>query len=288
VKGEAAALGLEHFAGQVHAAEALLTELRGRKDVAGNDFVPVVTHLDALLSQVATLAETRERVASFSAAARVQPGRQPGAATGTFPLLGDPQLNANPGRRLETLLQRLAADVSQASQRRVQLSLGGMDTVPESLYATVKDIAVQMVRNAIVHGVEEADARDAAGKSPIGSVRISFSESGENDYSLLFEDDGRGLSYEHIIDRALQLGLVRPEQAASMDRAAAFRLIFAPGFSTANTVTDHAGRGVGLDAVNALVRERGGRIGIATAPGHFTRFRVTLPRPEAVRQSASA
>ena len=156
------------------------------------------------------------------------------------------------------------------------------------MYNVVKDIAVQMVRNAIVHGVESSDARNAAGKSPVGSVRISFSESGDNGFSLLFEDDGRGLNYEHIIDRALQLGLVKPEQAASMDRAAAFRLIFTPGFSTVSTVTDHAGRGVGLDAVNVLVRERGGRIGIATAPGHFTRFRVTLPRPEPLRQSASA
>jgi sensor histidine kinase regulating citrate/malate metabolism/HPt (histidine-containing phosphotransfer) domain-containing protein len=288
VKGEAAALGLESLASQIHAAEDLLTGLRERGNIAGNDFVPIVTHLDELLRQVATLSETRERVAAFSIAAAPQVARNLAAMTGSYQSLSDTQLNSHPGRRIDMLLQSLAAEVSQSNQRRVQLSVDGMDAVPESLYRIVKDISVQMVRNAIVHGVESADKRNAAGKPPVGSVRISFSESSQSEYSLMFEDDGRGLSYEQILDRALQLGLIKPEQATSMDRAAAFRLIFAPGFSTAAGVTGHAGRGVGLDAVNALVRERGGRIGIATAPGHFTRFRVTLPRPEVMQQSASA
>jgi HPt (histidine-containing phosphotransfer) domain-containing protein len=288
VKGEAAALGLESFASQIHAAEDLLSGLRERGQIAGNDFVPIVTHLDDLLRQVATLTETRERVAAFSAAAAPQVARNLAVMTGSYQSLSDTQLNSHPGRRIDMLLQSLAAEVSQSSQRRVQLSVDGMDDVPESLYRIVKDIAVQMVRNAIVHGVEPADKRNAAGKPPVGSVRISFSQSSHSEYSLLFEDDGRGLNYEQILDRALQLGLIKPEQVASMDRAAAFRLIFAPGFSTSAGVTDHAGRGVGLDAVNALVRERGGRIGIATAPGHFTRFRVSLPKPEAMQQSASA
>jgi HPt (histidine-containing phosphotransfer) domain-containing protein len=288
VKGEASALGLENFASQIHAAEDLLSELRTRGNVAGNDFVPIVTHLDELIRQVTNLADMRERVAAFSAAAAPQVSRHLAAMTGTYQSLSDTQLNAHPGRRIDHLLQRLATEVSQDSNRRVQLSVDGMDLVPEALYRVVKDISVQMVRNAIVHGLEASDKRNAAGKPPVGSVRISFSESSDNEYSLLFEDDGGGLRYEQIVDRALQLGLINPAQAASMDRAAAFRLIFAPGFSTSTTTTDHAGRGVGLDAVNALVRERGGRIGIATAPGHFTRFRVSLPRPVALQQSASA
>jgi two-component system, chemotaxis family, sensor kinase CheA len=288
VKGEASALGLENFASQIHAAEDLLSGLRERGQIAGNDFVPIVTHLDELLRQVATLAETRERVAAFSAAAAPQVTRNLAVMTGSYQSLSDTQLNSHPGRRIDMLLQSLSAEVSQSSQRRVQLSVDGMDGVPESLYRVVKDISIQMLRNAIVHGVEPADKRNAAGKPPVGSVRISFSESSLAEYSLLFEDDGRGLNYEQILDRALQLGLIKPEQAVSLDRAAAFRLIFAPGFSTSAGVTDHAGRGVGLDAVNALVRERGGRIGIATAPGHFTRFRVSLPKPQAMQQSASA
>jgi chemotaxis protein histidine kinase CheA len=163
-----------------------------------------------------------------------------------------------------------------------------MEAVPESLYRAVKDISIQMVRNAISHGIESAAARTASGKPVVGSVRISFNENSATDYSLLIEDDGKGLIYERILERAQKLGLITAEQLASMDRAAAFRLIFMPGFSTADGADAHAGRGVGLDAVNALVREYGGRIGIATAPGHFTRFRVTLPKAVVLTQSASA
>jgi chemotaxis protein histidine kinase CheA len=182
---------------------------------------------------------------------------------------------------LAPLLQGLAREVGQACRREVQLQLNGLDLVPPQHQARVKDICVQMIRNAIVHGIESTERRVANGKQAAGTVRISFAEQGNEDYSLLIEDDGAGLSYEQILNRALALGLVKPAQAVQMDRAAVFRLIFMPGFSTASKAGEHAGRGVGLDVVNTIVRECGGRIGIATTPGQFTRFKLRLPRAAA-------
>jgi chemotaxis protein histidine kinase CheA len=177
------------------------------------------------------------------------------------------------------MLERLVHEVSASGARSVRLICEGLDRVPDRYQAPVRDICIQMVRNAVVHGIETTEERAAAGKPPAGTVRVRFSDSKPEEYSLLVEDDGQGLSTTRIRKRALERGLLDVQQAASLDRSGAFRLIFQSGFSTASEVDEHAGRGVGLDVVNATVRECGGRIGIATSPGKYTRFKTVLPRP---------
>jgi HPt (histidine-containing phosphotransfer) domain-containing protein/two-component sensor histidine kinase/PAS domain-containing protein len=191
---------------------------------------------------------------------------------------------------LAALLQQLAREVATSCGRGVHLRAEGLDQVPATHAARVREICVQMVRNSIVHGIEPAAERIALGKSPDGNLRVRFTVAVEEDYSLLFEDDGRGLDVEAIRDQALQRGLIDPDQAASLERSGAYRLLFHAGFSTAEEITEHAGRGVGLDVVNAAVRALGGRIGIASMPGRFTRFKLSLPRalPAANDQASAA
>jgi chemotaxis protein histidine kinase CheA len=183
-----------------------------------------------------------------------------------------------PGVALESLFRSLAAEVGASVGREVQMQFEGLESVPPQLATRVKNIVVQMIRNAIVHGIEPPEERSSAGKPAIGTIRVAFRLNSGDQYTLTVEDDGQGLAYERIIDKALRLGLVEPTQAAMLDKAAIFRLIFQPGFSTSEIVTEHAGRGIGLDVVNAMVRECGGRIGISTAPGQFSRFKVLLPQ----------
>ena len=96
---------------------------------------------------------------------------------------------------------------------------------------------------------------------------------------LRVEDDGRGLNYEEILDRALRSGLLLPEKAATMKPESVFKLILEPGFTTAETVSVHAGRGVGLNMVSESLRECEGRLSIATKPGVYTRFIMRMPKP---------
>jgi len=119
-------------------------------------------------------------------------------------------------------------------------------------------------------------------------VRVRFNDDNPREFTLLVEDDGQGLNPTQIRDRARDRGILDDEQAAALDRSGAYRLIFQPGFSTADAVTEHAGRGVGLDVVNAAVRESGGRIGIATTPGKYTRFKIGLPRRDSQSESHSS
>ncbi len=287
LKGEAAALGMDSFVERTHAVEELLAALREQAGLAGDDFVGVVVKLDDLLSHQQLLAAMQERVDQARNAA-VSASDIPPDKHGDTAVISTRAAPAPRPAGLEQILQRLAREVSAPGAREVRLACEGLERVPAEYAGVVRDISIQMVRNAIVHGIEARDERAAAGKPPVGTIRIRFSEASPQEYSLLVEDDGQGLDPARIRDHALERGLLDVEQAAALNQTGAYRMIFQPGFSTASEVTEHAGRGVGLDVVNTTVRECGGRIGISTQPGKYTRFKMMLPRHDATDPAQSS
>ena len=300
VKGEAAALSLSSFVQRIHAIEDALAALRQRPTLSGNDFLPIVVRLDELINHLAQIRSMQERVATLRTL-RDEEGGGEDSHRDTMVLRERPRLSAArpasetasapaPPRShpLVELLRSLTHEVARAQHRRAQLRIHGIEDLPPRFAPVVKDICVQMIRNSVAHGIESPEERARLGKPEEGTVQISFDAQGAEDFALTIEDDGRGLSYEQIIDKALRLDLISPQQAVSLERAAVYRLIFQPGFSTTEEVSEHAGRGVGLDAVSALVREHGGRIGVSTASGRFTRFRVLLPRSSALSAPSAA
>jgi len=280
LKGEGTALGLTSISSRIHAMEEILTELRSHRELAGTDFVPLVVRLDELMTHAAAITQMQQRVASMRPAlAELQaPPPDVGAPGGADP--GTPR-QPDRGVALEVVLRQITREVATAVSREVRLQTEGLNKIPPVYAAVVKDISIQMVRNSICHGIEQPDDRAIAGKVRGGTIRVTFYDQGTDDYGLTVEDDGRGLDYEQILDKALRDGLLKPEQAMQLDRASIFRLIFQPGFTTASTVSEHAGRGVGLDVVSSMIRERGGRIGVSTAPGQYTRFKILLPKKPA-------
>jgi HPt (histidine-containing phosphotransfer) domain-containing protein/PAS domain-containing protein len=318
LKGEASALGLGTFSQRAHAIEEQLSALRASNALVGNDFVPLVVKLDELLTHGQELGALRARMADAQSQAGVADellSEQHGNTAVLAPRLAPPAQRAQsaghatrssvdtsstqPARLLAagdapiplaTLLQQLSHEVASSVGREVVLRAEGLDLLPLSHAARVREACVQMVRNAIVHGIEPVAERIAAGKTPAGNLKIRFTVTVDEDYALLFEDDGRGLDVHAIRARALQRGLIDAGQAAALERSGAYRLLFLPGFSTVEQVTEHAGRGVGLDVVNAAVRALGGRIGIASMPGRFTRFKLALPRsiPDSADQASAA
>jgi len=299
IKGEAAALGIGTCAQRIHVIEDVLSKLRLKKELSGDDFVPVVVKLDELMTHTTSLGVIVDRVTASASnggekipTAMPLPAQRPrGVASSVMsapPAPPAPPVAPAPGPALEALLRSLTAEVAAASGRTVQLQTVGLDELPAEHATRVKNICVQMIRNAVVHGIESPGDRAAAGKSPTGTVRISFITSPANGLELLIEDDGRGLDYEQILDRALRIGMVDPQHAAQLDRASVLRLIFQPGFSTVETADEHAGRGVGLDLVSTTVRECGGKVGISTSTGRYTRFKVILPMSPATAAQSSA
>jgi signal transduction histidine kinase len=291
LKGEAASLGMDSFVERTHAIEELLAALRDRPTLAGDDFVPVVVRLDELLGHKQLIFAMHERVDNARSTAASAEDIAPEKHGDTAIISTRAATQATPAERpsgLEQSLQRLAREVGSQGGSQVRLSCEGLELVPPDYATVVRDICIQMVRNSIMHGIEGREQRAAAGKPPTGAIRVRFAEANPQEYSLLVEDDGQGLDTERIRDRARARGLLDAEQAAQLNQSGAYRMIFQPGFSTATEVTEHAGRGVGLDVVNATIRECGGRIGISTQPGKYTRFKMLLPRREAGAGSRSS
>ena len=128
-------------------------------------------------------------------------------------------------------------------------------------------------------GIEMGETRRALAKADVGTVRVDFHRSGDG-YELVFEDDGAGISPQSLKDAAVRKNILTADEAAAMDTRSAMALIFRPGFSTQEEVTMDAGRGVGMDVVARTVYGLGGKIGVSTNPGRFTRFKIVLPAAE--------
>jgi two-component system, chemotaxis family, sensor kinase CheA len=274
VKGEAAALGLSSIETRAHAFEEDLKSLREKPALSGNDFLPLVIKLDDLLTHLQSVSDLVSRLS------RLQVAQHDVAHTITAVLEEEKQkLQAGKSDSgVASTLQQLAARVAGENHKQATLLCTGFDAVPEDYRRVVKDIGIQAVRNAIVHGIETPAARLSAGKSEQGTVRLSFQDVGDAGYKLIVEDDGQGLSTERIKEVALKKGFITPERARTLDTKQIFSLLFQPGFSTIETATKDAGRGVGMNLIADLTNQMGGRVSVATSAGKFTRLTMSLPR----------
>jgi two-component system chemotaxis sensor kinase CheA len=279
LKGEAMALGLGAFGRHIHAIEELLAALRLREDLSGNEFVPIVVKLGELMDHRTQLIELKSRVSQFRMSVP-RLAAESDSYTGTdTDVISTLEAGLRPPSMLPNMLKTLTETVAVDTNRSVQLVTSGLEMIPASYAVRVRDICVQMIRNAIVHGIEERAVRLSAAKPATATINVSFTADEPDHYVLRVEDDGRGLNYEEILDRALRSGLLLPEKAATMKPESVFKLILEPGFTTAETVSVHAGRGVGLNMVSESLRECEGRLSIATKPGVYTRFIMRMPKP---------
>ncbi|WP_406231538.1 chemotaxis protein CheA [Isoptericola jiangsuensis] len=172
---------------------------------------------------------------------------------------------------------KVARDVARSLQKEVDLELIGAETeLDRNLVEALADPLVHLVRNAIDHGVEMPDLREAQGKPRMGHVRLSAQQ--EGDYvSIEVQDDGAGIDPEKLRAKAREKGLIDPEAAARLSSEECLHLVFLPGFSTKQQVTDISGRGVGMDVVQSRIRELSGQIQIQSELGRGSRFLIRVP-----------
>ncbi|MHC1768937.1 MAG: chemotaxis protein CheA [Verrucomicrobiia bacterium] len=172
-------------------------------------------------------------------------------------------------------LARLVRDLAAHQQKQVQLVVEGEETeLDRNIVEELSDPLIHMIRNAIDHGIEPPAERIAQGKPVSGTIRLSASHQ-RGGIVIEIRDDGKGLDRERILAKARERRLVKPD--ASLNEAEIFALIFAPGFSTAETVTDVSGRGVGMDVVRRNIEKLRGKVEIQSMPGQGTTFTILLP-----------
>jgi chemosensory pili system protein ChpA (sensor histidine kinase/response regulator) len=179
-------------------------------------------------------------------------------------------------------MQRIVRQAADELGRPARLSIeGGQTEIDRTVLDKIMAPIEHLLRNAVAHGVEPTAERKAAGKPDQGHIRLVASQEG-HEIVLVLEDDGAGIDLDRIRRRAVALAWLRPDEDASRERLEAF--LFMPGFSTAEQVTQVAGRGVGLDVVRSEVAGIGGRVRLDTEVGRGTRFTLRLPLSLALTQ----
>ncbi|CAN7160978.1 Hpt domain-containing protein [Acidovorax sp. LjRoot118] len=185
----------------------------------------------------------------------------------------------------EGIAERLYAVVRQASKetgKQIKLDItGGSIEMDRGVLDRMTPAFEHLLRNCVAHGIENPEARVAAGKPASGTITVDLHHEG-NDVSVEFRDDGAGLNLPRIREKAISQGLIEP--GLDLSDADAANLIFTPGFSTASEVTGLAGRGIGMDVVRSEINALGGRIETTTETGKGAAFRMILPLTTAVTQ----
>jgi two-component system, chemotaxis family, sensor kinase CheA len=267
-----------------------LQDLRIRSTLSGSDFLPLAVKLDTLYGQFAMLrslssqaAPAREAEPAQSDAPVTENGTQiieaPKFIAEMMQKPQAPQRMAAAGS-LDSTLSTLTDMVAQEHHKTVVLECSGLQLVPPRYQATIKNIAIQLIRNAVVHGVETPAEREDAGKPAHGTLNLEFKTAADNSFELLFQDDGRGLDPETVRRVAVDRGLLSKEDAARLRDRQAIKLIFKSGFSTLPDEPGAPKHGSGMSLVRRYVHESGGKIALASLLGHETRFKVTLPTIE--------
>ncbi|MDP9012005.1 MAG: ATP-binding protein [Pseudomonadota bacterium] len=262
IRREASAFGLTALESAARIFEEALQELRSRSTSSGSDFLPLAVKMDQLYDQYALL----QSLTTASAPVRVSDASVEETRAHRTAAAGS----------LDRTLQALTDHVAQTYDKRVILECSGLDLVPQRYQSAIKNVAIQLIRNAVMHGIESPAARAAADKPAHGTLRLGFKTHGDH-FEFRFEDDGCGLVADHVRSTAIARGVVTAEAAARLRDREAIKLIFKSRYTTLSRFAGRSTHGAGMALVRRYVQDAGGKIALASLPGRETRFRITLP-----------
>lgn len=253
IKGDAASLGLDVLASLAHQFESELQKLKAGGQATGDTLLSLPLPLEDLLSKVGAFKAISARKTSGSESA-----------------------NPIAPEAFNAVLVKLANDVSRDCNKTVNATvrMGSVLDLPAHKVNQIRDIAIQLVRNAVVHGVEDAAQRAVLGKNATGQLQVDLTREATGEWQLSVRDDGAGLDAQRIRQKLVDLSWYSPEQLDSFSDKQVISHIFKPGFSTASSTGQHAGRGVGLNLVQTHVQSMGARLLLSTVPNQYTDFKV--------------
>ncbi|XXQ68563.1 ATP-binding protein [Neisseriaceae bacterium B1] len=265
IKGEASALKLGALVSKAEQFENKVKSLQAKSKLVGNDFLSAVIDLEGMINVVNQAQAWHNKMRPATR------GAQQNEQENSFSTLPAPT-------SLETFLSDFVQDIAKRHNKEAVFDVRGLDYFdrhPAQLEAW-KDVIIQLLRNAVVHGLETPVERSLLMKSRQGTVKLFVEQTPEGNIRLLVEDDGKGINFPQIREKAIERGMLSTEQAATWDNGQLLNLIFEPGFSTHETHDEDAGRGVGMDIVKERINQRHAKLKVRTAAKQFTRFIIDL------------
>lgn len=263
LKGDASALGLSAFVGAAEKQESLLKDLLKRTHLSGNDFLSFTVNLEEMI-------ELNKFVNNLVERLRLVGQNMNHVLPASAASVAVPQ-NAQPWKQY---FEEYAQSIAERHEKQVRLYCGGFDAFAgqDKRFDMYKDIAVQLLKNAIVHGIETPSERLRKGKAVVGEVKLLLRRNSTGELCLGIEDDGQGIRLNKLRRKAVELGLASPAEAEQLSEQALYRVMLQPGVSTAEVESEDAGRGVGMDIVNDLVQSANGKLSVVSKENEFTRI----------------
>lgn len=310
LKGDASAIKLDAVVNIAQREEAELKKIQQSTQVRGNDFLSFTIGLNQLLemldfietlmqklnftaftaqpttvnqSPALNTTENGSEITPSSASLNVTSNQQVEGTQAHSPVVGKPQNRDNTlptPPYWQTLFDQYAQDIAKRHDKSVLLEVTGFDqsSVSDTEMAMYKDISIQLLKNAIVHGIESPNHRLALNKAATGHIKLSLTEQ-DNQRTLTIHDDGQGIDWQTIKQKAVELGKITTEQAHHLQPKQLVGLLFSPGLSTADKLDEDAGQGVGMDIVRQLAIEGHGHLHLNSKPNQFTEFVLRFPKP---------
>jgi two-component system chemotaxis sensor kinase CheA len=257
IKSNALILGLENFSDKLHELESKIKDLRDQADIPFEAVLHITVELEKIMKEKDKFRDTIDKIQSF----RVKVGES--RRQDRYVLV----------ETLNKTCEKAAASLHKKARLVVEELDGSvLEYGPRRI---IKEVLTQLVRNAVYHGLETPDERNVLGKNPEGHIGV-FVKHKDNQIHIKLSDDGRGLDFEKIRQKAVDLHILdRPE--AAPDKNQLLKVIFSPGFSTVDAADVYAGRGIGLNLVRERIRELRGSIKLQSEAGKGTVFNIYIP-----------
>jgi signal transduction histidine kinase len=261
-KGEASARGLETFTDYAHNFEADIFTLKNNEKITGNDFLKLTVQLEKMIRHTESVNALAIKLASFAV---IKDEFKPFEKT-------------TPDTWLH--LEHLTKTVAERANKQVQLVATGFNetNIDNDTQTLVSDLCIQFIRNAITHSIESPQERIEKGKADIGRIDARLVRLHNGQLELSVRDDGQGINYEKIRQKALASNQWPADRVKSWSHKQLINCIFEAGFSTADDTTADAGRGVGMNVIRDRIKNKGGKLCIATRHGQDCVFTATFPQ----------
>ncbi len=267
LKGEAASLGISTFEQACHDFETDIGQVRSRTNIGGEDLIGLSVALTECFDRLRNLQTIGGKLTEYGRgqSSLTIAGARPGFVTPASEEFAE---------QMRSLATRIAGDLRKTVL--VSTDIADIGRLSESHQRELKDVLVQLLRNAVVHGIELPSVRQARAKPAAGMIIVTIKATEAGKYEATVRDDGDGIKPENIRSALVRNNMMDASAAALLAPRDLVAKIFEPGFSTASEVTKDAGRGVGLDVVKAKIEGLGGRLGLSSAPDQFTQFTVRV------------
>jgi two-component sensor histidine kinase len=259
VKGESASLSLDMIVDLCNNFEEQVADLLTQTEISGNDFLKLTVILDQLIQQNNMIHELYKKIYSVSL---------------------ESTSSVDENNYNWDHLHNLCAEVSERQDKKVNLSLAGLDSplLTSEMVENLNTISTQLIRNSIVHGIESESERVSVNKKDAGQISISLFHVDDTQFSYVYKDDGAGIDLSQLLERAIDRELVTQEESESMSDKQIAQLIFRPGMSTTSEADTDSGRGVGMSAVYESIEDLNGSIKMVTKKGRGTAFKIVFSR----------